>query len=206
MSGLTLKQEEMNQAALYALGALPQHEKRAFESALAADTSLAAEVQAFDAVAASLALDTMAAQPPAGLRAKLLARLTTLEQEPQQKAAQPAKPDPDIVSVRLAEGEWHALAPRVSCKVLNTDSQTGLITSLIKLEPGGCLPRHRHLGIEQTLVMEGDCRVNGEVFYPGDFRLRPADTEDTEVTTEQGTIILLIAPAHCEVLDPSWPN
>jgi anti-sigma factor ChrR (cupin superfamily) len=206
MSSITLEKEAINQAALYALGALNQHEKHVFESALVADTSLAAEVQAFDAVVASLALGVLEAQPPARLRKKLLDRIATLEQEPQRRTAQPVNPDPATISIRLAEGKWHTLAPKVSCKVLHTDSQTGLVTSLIKLEPGGCLPSHRHLGIEQTLVVEGDCRVNGEIFYPGDFRMRPADTEDTEVTTAHGTIILLIAPERCEVLDPSWPN
>lgn len=208
MSSLTLEQEEraLEQAALYTLGVLDQHETRTFEAALAIHTSLAAEVKIFDQVVASLALDAREAQPPADLRKKLLERLATLEQAPQARAAQPVMHDSAGSSVRLAEGKWRTLAPQVSCKVLHTAFQTGLVTSLVKLEPGGCLPRHRHLGIEQTLVVEGDCRVNGEVFYPGDFRMRPADTEDTEVTTEHGTLILLIAPERCEILDPSWPR
>ena len=200
-----LLEQEMEEAALYALGALDQHEARLFEDALAADPSLAAELQAFDQVVASLALSASEAAPPPALRQKLLEQVVVLEQAPPQpRAAQ--LDNPPTISLRLDEGKWHRLAPHVYSKVLYADSQTGLVTSLIKLEPGGCLPRHRHLGIEQTLVVEGACRVNGEVFYPGDFRLRPAGTEDTEVTTEHGTIILLIAPARCELLAPGWPS
>lgn len=177
-----------------------------------------------DALVADLALSAPEADPPPQLRDRLLARIATMEQEPPASAAlqQPTEtPSANFMQTcaaasaaplgaatqtsRLQEGDWTALAPGVLCKILHQDFQTGLVTSLIKLEPGGYLPRHRHLGLEQTLVVEGDCRVNGETFYAGDFRLRPPDTEDGEVTTECGTTILLIAPASFENLDPHWP-
>ena len=206
MSSITREKEKTEQAALYALGVLEQHEARAFESALADHTSLDAEVKAFDAVVANLALGAVEAQPPASLRKKLLERIVTLEQEPQTKTTQPVKPDLSTISLRLNEGKWRKLAPKVSSKVLYADAQTGLVTSLIKLEPGGYLPRHRHLGIEQMFIVAGECLINGEVFSPGDFRMRPPNTEDDELTTERGATILLVAPKRFEILDSSWPN
>lgn len=182
-------------SALHALGALTPAEAQTFTETLAADPTAAAELKAFEAVVADLALSTAEATPSSAVREQLLARIATTPQEPSVNAP----------AIRLAEGAWQQLAPFVRAKVLYHDRQTGLVTSLIRLEPGGYLPRHRHLGLEQTLVVEGDCRVNGETFYPGDFRLRPVATEDTEVTTERGTTILLIAPACFENLDPHWP-
>ncbi len=206
MSSITVEKEKTEQAALYALGALEQHEARAFETSLADHASLDAEVKAFDAVVANLAFGAAEAQPRASLREKLLERIATLEREPQAKTAQPIKPDLATISLRLNEGKWRQLAPKVSSKVLYADAQTGLVTSLIKLEPGGYLPRHRHLGIEQMFIVAGECLINGEVFCPGDFRMRPADTEDAELTTEHGATILLVAPKRFEILDSSWPN
>jgi anti-sigma factor ChrR (cupin superfamily) len=201
---LNLFEQELEQAALYALGALEQPEARAFEDALATEAALAAEVRAYDEVVAGLALSVPEVPAPAGMREKLLDRIGTLEQAQQAKAAQPVKPDLATISLRLNEGKWRTLAPKVSCKVLYADSQTGLVTSLIKLAPGGFLPRHRHLGIEQMLVVAGECHINGEVFSPGDFRMRPTGTEDTELTTEHGATILLVAPKKFEILDSSW--
>jgi anti-sigma factor ChrR (cupin superfamily) len=195
---------EQEQAALYVLGALEPDEARAVEAALAADATLAAEVQAFEQVVADLALSADEAEPPTGLREKLLERIT-LEAEPQAKAA-PRTPDLSTISLRKEEGKWRQLAPRVLSKVLYADARTGLVTSLIKLEPGGYLPRHRHLGVEQMFIVEGECRINDEIFRPGDFRMRPADTEDVELTTEHGATILLVAPKRFEILDSSWSN
>lgn len=195
---------EQEQAALYALGVLEPEEARAFEAALTDDATLAAEVQAFEQVLADLALSAAEAAPPAGLREKLLERIT-LEAAPQATAAQ-AAPDSGAISLRKDAGRWRQLAPKVSSKVLYADAQTGLVTSLIKLEAGGYLPRHRHLGVEQMLIVEGECRINDEIFRPGDFRMRPAGTEDVELTTEHGATILLVAPKRFEILDASWAN
>jgi anti-sigma factor ChrR (cupin superfamily) len=203
MANSTVEQEQAKErAALYALGALESDEARAVEAVLADDATLADAVQAFEQVMADLAFAAVEAEPPASLREKLLERIA-LEAPPQAKAA-PAKPEPDTSSLRKDEGKWRQLAPKVSSKVLYADAQTGLVTSLIKLEAGGYLPRHRHLGVEQMLIVEGECRINDEIFRPGDFRMRPAGTEDVELTTEHGATILLVAPKRFEILDSSW--
>lgn len=200
-------QEQMTEAAaLYALGALSTDETRAFEQLLGTDKDLRAECQAFDALVADLVLCVNEAAPAPLVREKLLARIADSEQEPKAVTATLSKTDPPNVDIRVQEGHWMQLAEKVFCKTLFVDPQSGLVTSLVKLAPGGYLPRHRHLGVEQTLVVEGDCVINGQVFYPGDYRVRACDTEDGVVTTEHGTLIMLIAPERCEILDPSWPG
>jgi anti-sigma factor ChrR (cupin superfamily) len=199
-------QEQMTEvAALYALGALGTDELLAFEQLLGSDNELRAESQAFEALVADLALCVNEAGPSPVVREKLLARITDTEQEPKAVTAPLSKTVSPNVDIRVQEGNWMQLAEKVFCKTLFVDPQSGLVTSLVKLEPGGYLPRHRHLGVEQTLVVEGDCVINGQVFYPGDYRVRACDTEDGAVTTEHGTLIMLIAPERCEILDPSWP-
>lgn len=199
------QEQMMELAALYSLGALNTDEARAFEQLLAQDETLRAECQTLDAVVADLALCANEATPSPMTREKLLARIAEPDSEPNVVAAVASTTPPLNVDIRVQEGQWMQLSEKVFCKTLFVDPQTGLVTSLVKLEPGGYLPRHRHLGFEQTLVVEGDCIVNNQVFYPGDFRIRTHDTEDSKVTTEHGTLIMLIAPERFEILDPSWP-
>lgn len=199
------------ETANYALSALPPELAADFALIWRTAETAPPDWEALETLVTDLALNAPEVAPPPGLRDQLLARIANLEQDKVCAAATPecvkAKAKPDTVTTsRWSEGPWTPLAAGVLAKVLHRDHQTGMVTSLIKLEPGGYLPRHRHLGLEQTLVVAGDCRVNGETFYAGDFRLRPADTEDTEVTTEHGTTIMLIAPACFENLDPHWPR
>ena len=83
---MTERQEEL--AALYALGALPPAEARAFEAALAGDPALRAAVREFQAAAAALAHAAPPTRPPAHLESQLLAQIHA-----QNAAALPARRD-----------------------------------------------------------------------------------------------------------------
>ncbi len=62
------------QAALYALGALSQHEARAFAERLAAgDAAYAAELRAFEKVVEALSFSASAQAPTSAVRERLLA-------------------------------------------------------------------------------------------------------------------------------------
>jgi anti-sigma factor ChrR (cupin superfamily) len=190
------------QIALYALGALTPPETKQMRQQCAQDAALRNEAEAYAAVVGELALETKAVAAPSGLREQLMARIAATPQE----APKPLKAEVAPFTMRFDEGAWQPLAPHVFCKILHQDPVNHLVTSLIKLEPGGYLPRHRHLGTEQTLIVSGDCIVNGETFYAGDFRMRERDTEDSEVTTQFGTTILLVAPERFEILDAAWAH
>jgi anti-sigma factor ChrR (cupin superfamily) len=194
----------IEQAAMYALGMLSQSEARAFDRCLDENhVGYAEELAAFNAVAAALAFSAPERTPPARARERLLARVAA-EAGPKTQGkveTQSAAPPPQFRNVRLDEGRWDQVGKGAFVKILFVDQHKGAVTSLIKLEPGAQLPRHCHLGIEESIVIEGDCRVNGEVFMPGDYRLAMRGTTDSEVTTERGTIFLLIAPQEVEILE-----
>jgi anti-sigma factor ChrR (cupin superfamily) len=51
--------------------------------------------------------------------------------------------------------EWEASPyPGIWNKVLYRD-ESGRLTILTRMEPGARLPRHRHVGLEQTFILEG---------------------------------------------------
>ena len=52
--------------------------------------------------------------------------------------------------------EWQKTRfPGCEAKTLLFDRSTGLMTALMRFQPGAVLPDHEHVNIEQTYVLEG---------------------------------------------------
>lgn len=65
----------------------------------------------------------------------------------------------------------------IDMKILLLDEETGLMTALFRWEPGTVLPRHEHVEIEQTYVLEGSI-VDGEgEALAGNYVWRPAGNQ-----------------------------
>ena len=72
--------------------------------------------------------------------------------------------------VRAGEGAWRPTADAgVRIKLLFVDRERATVTTLVRMEPGARIPAHRHLGLEQCLVLEGDLRSGGIEMSAGDF-------------------------------------
>jgi anti-sigma factor ChrR (cupin superfamily) len=190
------------QAAMHALGMLGQSEAHAFDRGLDEDREgYAAELAAFETVVAALAFSAPEQAPSANVRERLLARVAAETSHKVQGKIETQSASPQFRSVRLNEGRWKQVGEGAFIKTLFVDQHKGSVTSLVKIEPGGRLPGHRHLGIEESIIIEGDCRVNGEVLLPGDYRRAMAGTTDSELTTERGTLFVLIATREVEFLE-----
>jgi anti-sigma factor ChrR (cupin superfamily) len=187
--------DEMTElAALYALGALTQHEVRRFEEHLAEGCrNCRAEVAGFEQVTFNLAFGAPEVEPPVGAFDKLL-NLTESEERRPAVARNP-------VSIRASDFDWEQVSEGVSVKRLFEDPSSGVQTSLVRMAGGTHLPTHRHIGVEQFYVLEGDCTVNGERLGPGDYHRAEAGSIHDETSTEFGTLLLLVAPASYEVID-----
>jgi anti-sigma factor ChrR (cupin superfamily) len=60
------------------------------------------------------------------------------------------------VYVDVEQMEWQQTEhPGVTMKMLWRDERGESFTALFRMEPGARLPLHRHLGVEQTFVLEG---------------------------------------------------
>lgn len=188
-------------AALYALGALSQLEARSFEEHLEAGCSECdAELESFANTVAVLGFSAPDQQPPERVRSALLARMATHRSEEIESAVKTSA-SCDLVSVRASDGEWHEVQKGVSLKRLYVDTNTGIATSLVRMLPGTALPMHRHLGVEQVFVIEGDCNIAGHGLVAGDYHRADAGTTHETTYTVDGTLFLLIAPEGYEVLD-----
>jgi anti-sigma factor ChrR (cupin superfamily) len=215
----TMTHDELEgQAALYALGALDMEEARDFESHLAEGCdACAAELREFERVVESLALAAPPAAPPAGVRARLLTLVASDERGggpnlavPQTEAesqtnAVESKSKRDArgyLVVRADEGEWVETDDAgVSYKLLFADRERGTYTTLVRMQPGARIPAHRHLGVEQCLVLEGDLSSGPVKMSAGDFNCSFPDSIHDEIKTDGGALLLFVSPAQYEVVE-----
>lgn len=200
MSHTTVDEEAAGRAALYALGALEGEEAREFEEHLAAGCgTCAAELREFEAVAADLGQAAPEAEPPAGVRARLLA----LVSEGGAGGAGSGDALPGFLVLRAGEGAWRPTGDAgVSFKLLFADRERGTVTTLVRMEPRSRIRSHRHLGVEQCLVLEGDVRSGLTGMTAGDFNCSMPGSVHEELMTDNGALLLLVSPEHYEPIEP----
>jgi anti-sigma factor ChrR (cupin superfamily) len=193
--------ELMEMAALHALDILSRDEARAFEDHLAEGCpACETELRSFNSVVGDLGLAAQDFPPRPGLKEELMARLA--ESEPSGDADPPVKSGRgQFVSILAGEGEWREICKGVLLKLLSVDESSGYATSLVRMLPGTSLPMHEHTGVEQFYVLEGDCKVQGEVLGPGDYHKAMAGSIHETTFTEGGTLFLLIAPDSYRMTD-----
>ena len=201
MKHTAAEDEIRERASLYALGALGQHEARAFAEHLAEGCEACeAELRPFEAVVGALGLAAPPAEPPAGVRGKLL-DLLAREKPPAAAASTTAPFDvQQFLTIREGEGAWREAAAGVFIKQLFVDKERSTVTSLYRLSPGAQAAPHAHAGAEQCYVLAGDFEVNDEVLGPGDFTSALAGTFHHTARTRGGTLLLIVEQASRETL------
>jgi anti-sigma factor ChrR (cupin superfamily) len=198
MSHTTIDEETAGRAALYALGALEGEEAREFEEHVAAGcAACAAELREFEAVAGDLGLAAPGAEPPTGVRARLLSLVSEGGGESGAGIA------PGFLVLRAGEGQWRPTDDAgVTFKLLFADRERGTITTLVRMEPGSRIRSHRHLGVEQCLVLEGDVRSGSVAMTAGDFNCSMPGSVHDELASDNGALLLIVSPEHYEPVAP----
>jgi anti-sigma factor ChrR (cupin superfamily) len=133
-----------------------------------------------DDILMALSLDPKPLRP--AIKEKLMARIAA---EAQYRPA---------VCIRAAQGNWVPTGvPGVAMKPLYRDRSNGLSTVLIRMDAGATYPAHRHIDAEQCLVVEGDLRWDNLEYRAGDFVVAAADSIHPRLTTEHGTVLLIVS-------------
>jgi anti-sigma factor ChrR (cupin superfamily) len=198
-------EEAQGRAALYALGALDPEEARDFEEHASQCAPCAEELRCFRAVAAALAVAPGEAEPPASVRSRLLARVSEGggREAADESASTGDESAAGFLVVRRDEGKWRPTGDAgISYKLLYADAERGTYTTLVRMEPGSRIPAHRHLGVEQCLVLEGDLRSGDTEMSAGDFNCSLAGSVHGEVVTDGGALLLFVSPERYEVIEP----
>ena len=168
---------------LYALQALPPDEASAVEAHLATCPKCRRELEMLrPTVASFVAWPTDVLRPAASLWDRIAQRIAT------ETGTDPLRVPTD----RRARPEWKEVAPGIACQLLATDTAKSRVSMLVRLAPGTDYPSHRHAGVEELYMLNGELIVDDERFYPGDYRRAGGGTIDRRVWTQTGCTCVLI--------------
>ncbi|HEV2706768.1 MAG TPA: cupin domain-containing protein, partial [Pyrinomonadaceae bacterium] len=168
----------------------------------------AAELREFERVAEALALGAPDVEPPTGARARLMTLVADEAGEVDEGDAHtqstPQTVAQSLLIVRANEGKWiRTPDPGIFVKLLYVDKERDTVTTLVRMEPGSRIPPHRHLGVEQCLVLEGDVSSAGHTLGAGDFNCALPGSIHNDLTSEGGALLLLVSPESYELMPPS---
>ncbi len=181
-------------AALYALGALPADAAAVVEARLTAgDPRYVHEVAACRAVADDLAWAARPAAPPPAARDRVLARIAALEA--------PVIEQEGLRFVRGGQSGWQ-VGPIAGfeTRTLRLDEAGGRLTLMARLAPGAVYPAHRHRGVEEIYLLEGELTINGIVMRAGDYCSADADSLHDGIRSPSGCVFVVTASTADEFL------
>ena len=198
-----------DQAALFALDALPAEEALAIETHLAACDVCRAEVESLRSTVSAIGSAVPGEVPNASLRGRLLDRVRGAT-APAQAPAQVSQGQSSGVTgaaeylARASEGVWESAGfPGIEARRLFVDPADGRATLLVRMAPGATYPSHRHKGTEECLVLEGDLMAGETPMQAGDYRRATAGSVDGIQSTRGGCLLLFVTTLFDEILPPA---
>jgi anti-sigma factor ChrR (cupin superfamily) len=93
---------------------------------------------------------------------------------------------------RRSEPEWEEAAPGISCRLLATDTERQRVSMLVRLAPGTDYPPHRHAGVEELHLLDGELIVDDKTLQPGDYIRAEPGTVDRRVWSGTGCTCVLL--------------
>ena len=170
-----LGEEARDQIALYVLDSMRALEASRFEQHLGSCTACREEVARLKPVVADLVLTGPQADPPPGLRQRVLERA--------RQRHFVLRPD--------AKRNWHASdVPGVEIAQLWSDAGSGRQTMLIRMQAGASVPTHRHPGLEECYVVNGDLRDGDLDLCSGDY-VRHDGGSVHSISTRDGCLLFV---------------
>lgn len=89
-----------------------------------------------------------------------------------------------------ADGDWQPFLDGVAIKVLR--EHAGVLSYLLRLDPGAVLPAHRHPDDEECVVLHGRLRVGSAIeIGPGGYHLAHRGALHAPISTASGATIFL---------------
>jgi len=176
-------QDYAERVFLYALQALPPSEVAAVGAHIAGCAECRQEVETLRPIVQSfISWPTDVLRPSLSLRERLAQRIAA------ETGGEPVLPSPQ----RWAEPEWQEAAPGISCKLLATDTENYRVSMLVRLAPGTEYPPHRHGGLEELHLLQGELMIGDRKLYPGDYNRAELGSVDHRVWSETGCTCVLM--------------
>lgn len=171
---------------VYVLHAVPSEEFRRLEAHLTECVECQRELQSLRSLVDSfVAWPTDILRPSETLWGRLQHRIG---EETGDSALPDKRPWP--------EPEWEDVAPGISCKLLATDQERDRVAMLVRLAAGTAYPPHRHAGLEELFLLDGELWIEDRKLCPGDYNRGEPGTADERVWSDTGcTCVLITSPS-----------
>lgn len=159
-------------APLYALGLLSESEQAWVEQEMANCPDLMEELAGYQSAVTALAYDVPSVPMAADLKEQLFSRLG-LEAPSTPVLPPPVTLDPPAApysAIRAQDLDWQPQAtPGVLIAIVHRDAATRELVGFLRAEPGVRYPFHRHAGVEEIFMLEGDLVIDDQVYGAGDY-------------------------------------
>jgi anti-sigma factor ChrR (cupin superfamily) len=96
-------------------------------------------------------------------------------------------------AVRSGKAAWNPMEPGTSALPLAGSEAEGIEISLLHLEAGATIARHRHEWVEELCLVSGDCRLQDVELGPEDYHRAAAGTTHDDTTSVGGCTMVYIA-------------
>ena len=194
-----MKEHESREARIeaalnYSLGLLePSYNERLKEHLSRGCAECDAEALSFAQVAGALGMSANAVAPPPRLRERLLQAVAGIAASRDKTEMQGWR------MVRTTALPWQpAKREGIWEKSLLHDSIRRRSTRLIRMDPGAEIPAHRHLGDEESLVLEGTAKLGKFEFGPGDYHRAHSGSLHPCYESKEGCVFLLFSGTEYE--------
>jgi quercetin dioxygenase-like cupin family protein len=199
-----ITEQQQESASLYALGALPPEERRAFEELLRSNSEVRELVQSLQRAADLMALGGPSYSPPPQLKEKLIRRIqgSVADSHVRQTEKSPTQKrpgfhfhgagDPAGWKKLPLEGAW--------IKLLSLEADQRYAVVMGRLGPGVRYPAHKHFGAEELYILSGDLHVGDRSLGPGDFHHSDAGTAHDVNYSVEGCTLLAVLPVDHELV------
>lgn len=132
-------------------------------------------------------MDRFDARKPAPVAPAVSARARSIRRRLMERVADA---DDSHLTIAGDEGEWQPLLEGAWIKVLR--EQAGVLSYLLRLEPGARLPPHRHPRDEECVVIAGSLLVGTRTeIGPGSYHLAHSGALHATISTETGATVFL---------------
>jgi hypothetical protein len=167
-------------APLYALGELSEAEQAWVEAQLQAEPDLTLELEEFQNAVTAFAYSSPPVPIAANLKDRLFDRIGVPLSEVEVPVVASPNPEEFFWTMQGNALEWQPHpAPGFQIAIFHIDPVSRMASGLLRAEPDACYPLHRHVGVEEIYMLEGDLRIGSTVYGPGDYiRSSPSSSHD----------------------------
>lgn len=103
---------------------------------------------------------------------------------------------PGMLTLRARDGEWQAVAPGVTRKLLRIDAPARRASYLIRMAPGSAAPHHSHAQVEECLVLDGEVWVGEQRLAAGDWHVALPGSTHADFRSRAGCLLFIASEWH----------